>query len=69
MFTRKFPNDELYGLASQFSVPANIAEGYERNHRKVYHVAENKRVEVCKDSPRTYRFTGLTPDPCPLFKE
>lgn len=36
-----FPKSELYGLVSQIrraslSVPANIAEGYERKHRKEY---------------------------------
>ncbi len=38
---RKFPKSEVYGLISQIqrsavSIPANIAEGYERNHRKEY---------------------------------
>jgi four helix bundle protein len=39
--SKKFPREENYGLSSQLrraavSVPANIAEGYERNHRKEY---------------------------------
>lgn len=39
--TSDFPKGERYGLVSQIrraaiSVPANIAEGYERNHRKEY---------------------------------
>ncbi|MFZ3090427.1 MAG: four helix bundle protein [Nitrospirota bacterium] len=38
---RLFPKGEIYGLISQLqrasvSIPANIAEGYERNHRKEY---------------------------------
>lgn len=38
---KKFPKEEMYGLTSQLqravvSVAANIAEGYERNHRKEY---------------------------------
>jgi four helix bundle protein len=39
--TKNFPKEETYGLASQIqraavSVPGNIAEGYERQHRKEY---------------------------------
>ena len=39
--TEKFPKQEQYGLSSQFrravvSINANIAEGYERQHRKEY---------------------------------
>lgn len=39
--TKNFPKEELYGLTSQIrravvSIPANITEGYERNHTKEY---------------------------------
>ena len=39
--TRQFPGSELYGMVSQMrrsavSIPCNIAEGYERGHRKEY---------------------------------
>jgi four helix bundle protein len=39
--TRDFPKEEIYGLMPQMrravvSVPANIAEGYERNYKKEY---------------------------------
>ena len=38
--TKKFPNDEKYGLVSQLnrasvSIPANIAEGWGRESRKI----------------------------------
>jgi four helix bundle protein len=41
ILTRTFPKSETYGIISQLqravvSIPANIAEGYERNHRKEY---------------------------------
>ncbi|MDA8100222.1 MAG: four helix bundle protein [Nitrospiraceae bacterium] len=39
--TRNFPKSELYGMTSQIqraavSIPANISEGYDRNHKKEY---------------------------------
>ncbi|HPM04274.1 MAG TPA: four helix bundle protein, partial [Candidatus Cloacimonas sp.] len=39
--TRKYSNDELYGLVSQIrraavSIPSNIAEGAGRNHDREY---------------------------------
>jgi four helix bundle protein len=39
--TKKFPREELYGLASQMrrssvSLPSNIAEGFKRYHNKEY---------------------------------
>lgn len=39
--TRGFPKTEIYGITNQIqraaiSIPANIAEGYERQHRKEY---------------------------------
>lgn len=39
--TKLFPKEEIYGLVSQMrrsssSIPANIAEGYRRGHRREY---------------------------------
>lgn len=39
--TQNFPKEELYGLTSQIrraavAIPANITEGYQRNHKKEY---------------------------------
>lgn len=39
--TKKFPREEIFGLAAQmrraaFSIPSNIAEGYSRFSRKEY---------------------------------
>ncbi|MBI5748686.1 MAG: four helix bundle protein [Nitrospinae bacterium] len=50
-----FPKEEIYGLTSQLqrasiSIPANIAEGYERRHRKEYlqflYIAKGSIAEV-----------------------
>ena len=62
--SKKFPQEERFGITSQirraaYSVPANISEGYERNHRKEYlqflHIAKGSLGEIetflmlCKD--------------------
>jgi four helix bundle protein len=62
--TKNFPKEEIYGLASQMqraavSVPANIAEGYERQYKKEYRqflsIAKGSLSEIetylllCKD--------------------
>ena len=53
--SRKFPNEELYGLTSQMrrsaiSIPSNIAEGFKRNHSKEYtqflHIAQGSAAEL-----------------------
>ncbi len=53
--TRQFPREELYGVTSQLrratvSVPANIAEGSSRDHRKEYlyflNIARGSTAEV-----------------------
>jgi len=54
-FSKSFPNEERYGMTSQlrraaYSIPSNIAEGYERNHRKEYlqflHIAKGSLGEI-----------------------
>lgn len=62
--SRNFPSEERYGITSQLrraasSIPANISEGYERNHRKEYlqflYIAKGSLGEIetfmmlCKD--------------------
>lgn len=53
--TKRFPVEEQYGLISQIrrsviSIPANIAEGYSRRHRKEYvqflYIAKGSLAEV-----------------------
>lgn len=53
--TKEFPAGEMYGLVSQMrrcasSIPANIAEGYRRAHRKEYiqfiHIALGSCAEL-----------------------
>ena len=54
--TKSFPNDEIYGLTSQFrraavSVPANIAEGYKKlsnaDKLRFYNIAQGS-LEECR---------------------
>lgn len=53
--TKLFPKEEIYGLVSQMrrssaSIPANIAEGYRRGHRREYvqflHIALGSCAEL-----------------------
>ncbi len=53
--TKSFPREELYGITSQLrraavSVPANIAEGASRNHKKEYlhflYIAKGSIAEI-----------------------
>jgi four helix bundle protein len=55
VLTKKFPQDELYGLTSQIrrsavSIPSNIAEGFKRVHNKEYkqflHIALGSAAEL-----------------------
>lgn len=64
LLTELYPNEELYGLVSQMqrlavSIPPNIAEGYERKHKKEYlhHLSISRgsaaeletQLLICKD--------------------
>jgi four helix bundle protein len=53
--TKNFPKEENFGLTSQMrraavSIPANIAEGFKRNHRKEFkqflHIALGSAAEL-----------------------
>jgi len=53
--TKDFPAEERFGVTSQlrraaYSIPSNISEGYERNHRKEYiqflHIAKGSLGEM-----------------------
>ena len=53
--TKSFPRDELYGLTSQLkrsvvSIPSNIAEGFNRNHKAEFkqflHISLGSCAEV-----------------------
>ena len=70
--TKSFPKSEVYGLTSQLrravvSVPANIAEGYERNHRREYvqflSIAKGSLVTKGSNSTQNGKniFTAKTP--------
>ena len=69
--TKLFPQEELFGLTSQIrraavSVPANIAEGYGRIHRKEYlhhlSIARGSLMEVETHLQIAVRLTFLERD-------
>jgi four helix bundle protein len=68
--TRAFPRREVYGLASQMqraavSIPANIAEGHNRRHRKefLHHIAiaQASLAEVETHAETSRRLHYVTP--------